>query len=222
MEKRLAAGLAIGIGLLLPLAAKAANVQITGGSNGASCNSGGYFTPSAVSIGSGDTVTISVPSNDPYPAGIEVHGFPGGNFVVPQGGSHTTGAITGNVSFYATWPSSGCMKGSGNVTVNAPAPVPAPSPHPTPTPAPKAPAPAPTPTPSPGSGNQTTTPTTAPSPSPTPTNPSSAQPSAATAQPKSMSLAAKIGRGIGVLLAAVIVGTITFFVIRRRKGSINP
>lgn len=102
----------------------AASTSIVGRTNGADCNSGGTFTPSAVTITSGDTVTISVPVNDPYSGGIEVHGFPQGSFVVARGGSVTTAAITANVSYYGTWPSSGCMKGTGTITVSAPASTP--------------------------------------------------------------------------------------------------
>lgn len=100
----------------------AANVAITGGTNGPDCNSGGYFTPSSLTVQSGDTVTISVPVNDPYSGGMEVHGFPQGSFVVARGASVTTSPLTGNVSYFGTWPSSGCMKGSGTITVDAPAP----------------------------------------------------------------------------------------------------
>jgi hypothetical protein len=121
--KNLLIAIAVTMGLMAPLAADAANVSIVGGSYGAACNSGGYFTPSAVSLNSGDTLKISVPADDPYPAGMEVHGFPEGNFNIARGGSHTTAALTKNVSFYATWPSSGCMKGSGTVTVKSAAPV---------------------------------------------------------------------------------------------------
>ncbi|HEY4160687.1 MAG TPA: hypothetical protein VGM08_01365 [Candidatus Saccharimonadales bacterium] len=102
----------------------AANVPITGGTNGPDCNSGGYFTPSSTTVNSGDTVTISVPANDPYAGGVQVHGFPQGNFVVARGSSVTTSPITANVSYYGTWPSTGCMKGTGTITVNAPVSTP--------------------------------------------------------------------------------------------------
>ena len=112
----------------------AANVSITGGSNGSSCNSGGYFDPSSKTINSGDTtITFHVPSNDPYDYGIEIHGFPEGTFTVSKGGSHTTSAITSSFSYYGVWPSAPqCPKGSGSITVNAPAPAPAPTPTSTP------------------------------------------------------------------------------------------
>ena len=102
----------------------AANVSITGGTYGTACNSGGYFTPSSATINSGDTVTISVPVNDPYAGGLEIHGFPQGSFTVARGGSVTTGAITANVSYYGTWPSTGCTKGSGTIVATAPAQTP--------------------------------------------------------------------------------------------------
>ena len=124
----------VAISLILPfkiLPAYAANISITGGTNGAACDSGGYFTPSSATITSGDTITISVPANDPYAGGLEAHGFPQGSFVVARGGSITTNAITANVDYYGTWPSSGCMKGSGTITVSVPTVTP-PTPSPTP------------------------------------------------------------------------------------------
>ena len=105
----------------------AANVSITGGTNGPDCNSGGYFTPSTVAIKTGDMVTISVPANDPYAGGLEVHGFVQGSFVVARGSSVTTNAISAAVSYYGTWPSTGCMKGSGTITVSAPVVTPPPA-----------------------------------------------------------------------------------------------
>ncbi len=158
----------------------AASHNITGGSYGPLCNSGGYFTPSTMTISSGDTITISVPANDPYSGGLEVHGFPEGDFTVQNGHSHTTSALTSNVSFYGSWPYTGCTKGSGTITVTHPAPpppppppsptpTPSPTPHPSPTPPTSAhPAPSPSPT---SSGNHTPPPPTAktsPNPSPTP------------------------------------------------------
>lgn len=113
----LALGMTFTIALSLAMPVAAANVAITGGTNGPDCTSGGYFTPQSTTVQSGDTVTISVPANDPYAGGIEVHGFSEGNFVVLPGKSHTTSAITSNVSYYGTWPSTGCMKGSGTITV---------------------------------------------------------------------------------------------------------
>jgi hypothetical protein len=130
----------IGIGLLLSglmsASSYAATTSITGGTDGPNCNSGGYFTPSSTTASSGDTVTISVPSNDPYAGGLEIHGFPQGNFTVARGGSVTTSAITSSVSYYGTWPSTSCMKGSGTITVNSPV---SPSPSPTPISAPAGP-----------------------------------------------------------------------------------
>ena len=94
------------------------NVAITGGTNGPSCDSGGYFKPSSVTISSGETVTFSVPSDDPYSGGLQVNGLAGGAIVVPRGGSMTTSPITSTVSFYGTWPSqTACRKGSGTITV---------------------------------------------------------------------------------------------------------
>lgn len=122
----------VALSLLLALRtvpASAATTNITGGTNGASCNSGGYFTPSSVTINSGDTVTISVPSNDPYAGGMEVLGFPQGNFDIARGGSFTTNPITANVSYHGTWPNDpACQKGSGTITVSAPVSPPPSSP----------------------------------------------------------------------------------------------
>lgn len=99
-------------------AASAGNVAITGGTNGPSCDSGGYFKPSSVTISSGETVTFSVPSDDPYSGGLQINGLPGGSMVVARGGSQTTGPITSTVSFSATWPNeTACKKGSGTITV---------------------------------------------------------------------------------------------------------
>src|SRR5579862_1591245 len=96
-------------GLTLNAPVMAATTQITGGTYGPNCNSGGYFTPSSATVNTGDTVTISVPAGDPYPGGIEIHGFPEGNFTVLPGDSHTTTALSANVSYYRTWPITGCM-----------------------------------------------------------------------------------------------------------------
>jgi plastocyanin len=51
----------------------AATHAVTAGSNGPGCNDGGYFTPSSITIASGDTITFSVPANDPYAPGLMVH-----------------------------------------------------------------------------------------------------------------------------------------------------
>src|SRR5581483_558930 len=51
-------------------------------------------------------------------------GFPQGDFVVPRGGSVTTSPITATVSYYGTWPSTGCMKGTGAVTITVPVSTP--------------------------------------------------------------------------------------------------
>ncbi|HSW80161.1 MAG TPA: hypothetical protein VLG47_05280 [Candidatus Saccharimonadales bacterium] len=139
----------------------AATHNITGGTNGSSCNSGGYFTPSSLTVNSGDTVTISVPSNDPYAGGLQVHGFPEGNFTIPRGGQHTTQTLTSNVSYYGTWPSTGCTKGSGTITVTQPSSPPPPTPPPSPSPSPSShPSPSPTPTPSPSTGSSSSGTTT--------------------------------------------------------------
>ena len=96
----------------------AASVAITGGTNGPACGSGGYFKPSSVTVNSGDTITFSVPADDPYSGGLQINGFPQGSFAVARGSSMTTSPITANVSFNGTWPNSpSCMKGSGSVTV---------------------------------------------------------------------------------------------------------
>ncbi|HVC35977.1 MAG TPA: hypothetical protein VNE40_00820 [Candidatus Dormibacteraeota bacterium] len=149
----------------------AANFSITGGTYGTTCTSGGYFTPSSVTINGGDTVTITVPANDPYAGGLEIHGFPQGSFTVARGGSVTTNAITANVNYYGTWPSTGCMKGSGAITVSAPTPTPTPTPAPTPTPTPT---PSPT-TAAPKASTTTTTPKTT-----TTTTPAATQPTTST------------------------------------------
>jgi hypothetical protein len=102
---------------------------------------GGYFTPSSITIASGDTITFSVPANDPYSAGLEIHNFPGGSFTILPGQSHTTPALVINVpDYYATWPASGCQKGTGSVTVqqNTSPPPPATTPPPVITPPPPA------------------------------------------------------------------------------------
>ncbi len=146
----------------------AANHGITGGTNGPNCNSGGYFTPSSLTVTSGDTVTISVPSNDPYAGGLEVHGFPEGNFTIARGDQHTTQPLTSNVSYYGTWPSTGCHKGNGIITISNPSPPP-PSPSPSPTPSP---------TPSPVSHpSSSTTPASSPDPSSSSTNTTAKHPS---------------------------------------------
>ncbi len=149
----------------------AANYSITGGSYGPLCNSGGYFTPNKTAVVSGSTVTISVPANDPYSGGLEVHGFPEGDFTVQNGTSHTTQPLKANVSFYGSWPFTGCTKGSGTITVThatPPPPPPPPPPVPTPSPTPHpTPAPHPSPTPPPGAPAHKTTP----QPKPHPGNP---------------------------------------------------
>lgn len=197
--------------LALPLAVRAGNISVTGGTNGPLCNSGGYFTPSQVTVTSGDTITFNVPSTDPYSGGLQVHGFPEGDFTIPRGGSHTTAPLTANVSYNGTWPSSGCLKGSGSVTVNAPA-----------TPPPGTPAPThattststktitPTPTPSP-SKSASPSPSSTPAPSPgTSSSPSPAQApvtaSGHTSGP-SLFLAASTGAlALGVIAVLVALG----------------
>jgi hypothetical protein len=113
--------LILSLATIRPASTFAATTNVTGGTNGPLCNSGGYFTPSSVTITSGDTITFSVPSNDPYAGGVQVNGFPQGSFVVPRGGSITTQALTANVSYKGTWPGApSCIKGSGTITVQAP------------------------------------------------------------------------------------------------------
>lgn len=140
--------IAFSVPVLMRRPARAATTQITGGTNGPDCGSGGYFTPSSVTITSDNTVTISVPSNDPYAGGIQVHGFPEGNFTVLANASHTTTALSSNVSYYGTWPNTGCMKGSGTITVTAASPSPSPS---------RSPSPSPSSSPSPTHKNHTST-----------------------------------------------------------------
>lgn len=114
----------------------AANISIVGGTNGPDCSSGGYFTPSTVTVNSGDTATISVPAGDPYAGGMEVHFSNGLDYTIARGGSQTTAPLAASVTYYGTWPSSGCLKGSGAITVNAPAPPPSPPPASAPPPPP--------------------------------------------------------------------------------------
>jgi hypothetical protein len=136
MKKTAAAALSLAIifsAVFFYKPAYAANVKVTAGSNGPLCNSGGYFSPSGnISVNAGDTITFSVPANDPYSAGLEIHNFPGGSFTILPGDSHATPALEVDIpNFYATWPSSGCQKGSGSVTVRQPvAPPPAAAPPP--------------------------------------------------------------------------------------------
>jgi hypothetical protein len=123
----------------------AATHNVVGGTNGPNCNSGGYFTPPVTPITAGDTITFSVPANDPYSGGLTIHNFPGGDFTVLPGGTHTTDALLVDVSYNATWPAPPyCLKGSGTVTISHPAPPP---PAPAPTPPPPVPTPSPTPPP---------------------------------------------------------------------------
>lgn len=108
----------LSLAVMRPASTFAATTNVTGGTNGPLCNSGGYFTPSSVTVTSGDTITFSVPANDPYAGGVQINGFPQGGFVVPRGGSVTTQALTADVSYQGTWPNSpSCIKGSGSITV---------------------------------------------------------------------------------------------------------
>ena len=112
--------IALLLATLRPAYVAAATTAVTGGTNGPLCNSGGYFTPASVTVASGDTITFSVPADDPYAGGIQINGFPQGSFVVPRGGSVTTDALTADVSYQGTWPSAlSCIKGSGTITVQA-------------------------------------------------------------------------------------------------------
>jgi hypothetical protein len=219
--KRLWVGLVVVWALAWPVAAGAADHAIQGGSNGSLCSSGGYFNPSSLTVASGDTVTISVPSNDPYSAGLEVHGFPEGTFDIARGGSHKTAALTANVSYYGTWPSSGCMKGSGSITVTA-------APTPTPTPAPTAAHQA-TPTPKPAGS---ATPAASPRASATPQ--ASAQPKSSALPSASAVPVATINKGGGsptLVLGAALGGTVLVvvagllvvrFVVKRRQNATEP
>jgi hypothetical protein len=114
--------------------AHAASHDVTGGSKGPNCNDGGYFDPGSITINAGDTITFHVPKDDPYPGGIEIHNFPGGNFTIAPGDSHTTPPLVIDIpSYYATWPSSGgCQKGTGSVKVVTPTAPPPDSPAPSP------------------------------------------------------------------------------------------
>jgi hypothetical protein len=146
--------------LVFSTPAHAATVNVVAGSNGPNCNDGGYFKINNVAvtnivINSGDSITFSVPANDPYAPGLEIHNIPGGDFtILPGGQPHPTGDLLVDVpNLSATWPSSGCQKGSGTITVKQPATPPPPSTPPTtpppapPPPAPIAPAPVPPPPP---------------------------------------------------------------------------
>jgi hypothetical protein len=136
----------------------AATHNVTAKSNGTQCSDGGSFDPAAITIASGDTITFSVPNSDPYKPGLEIHNFPGGSFtLVPGGPPHTTPALVISVpNYYATWPSSGCQKGTGSVTVQqqtTPPPTPPPPPTATP-PAAATPAPSGAPPSSPTNTNK--------------------------------------------------------------------
>jgi hypothetical protein len=149
--------------------AQAATHAVTGGTNGPLCNSGGYFTPPAITITDGDTITFSVPSNDPYAGGIQINGLPQGSITVARGASVATNALHSSFSYQGTWPNApSCIKGSGTVTVQAPASPPPASPPPA------SPSPPP-PSSSPPAASSHTSKTTAPaSPSPTPSPAASA------------------------------------------------
>jgi hypothetical protein len=101
--------------------ARAETHEIKAKSGGLNCGDGGSFDPSIITINAGDSITFKVPSDDPYPAGLEIHGFPGGNFTILPGGSHITPALLVDVpNYYATWPSTTCKKGTGNIIVKQP------------------------------------------------------------------------------------------------------
>jgi hypothetical protein len=99
--------------------AQAGTHNITIKSNGPSCNDGATFTPgNSITLNAGDSITFIVPPDDPYSGGIEIHSFPGGDFTVARGSSHTTPALLVDIpSYSATWPSTSCQKGSGSITV---------------------------------------------------------------------------------------------------------
>lgn len=221
--KHFVAVVVVAISFLLPLEvmpAYAANISITGGTNGAACDSGGYFTPSSVTINSGDTLTISVPANDPYEGGLEVHGFPQGSFVVARGSSVTTNPITANVNYYGTWPSSGCMKGSGTIAVSTP-PVTPPNPTPSTTP-PSTPPTATTPTsPQPGSSTDMKAPTSTPpatklntSSQPATQNSTSRTPSSSSSSPAFENIVAVSG---GILAAVILLAVVVWRLLLRRR-----
>jgi hypothetical protein len=149
--------------VVLSKPAHAATVNIVAGSNGPNCNDGGYFKLSGIAVTNiivtaGDTITFSVPKDDPYAFGLEIHNIPGGNFTILPDQSHTTGALLVDIpNLSATWPSSGCQKGSGTVTVKQPVtPPPAQTPNPTPPP-PASTTPAPVPPPPPNKPPQSLT-----------------------------------------------------------------
>jgi hypothetical protein len=210
---RIIPALLICLAAALPLTASASDYAVTGGSNGPGCSDGGYFSPPSITVPSGSTITFSVPSNDPYYAGLQVMGFPEGTFVIAKGGQHTTAPLTSSVNYHATWPSqTSCPKGTGSVTVTA-----APTPTPTPTPAPVTGGAKSTPTPK---ANATATPAPSPSPSasaPPATSPSAEPSPSVTASPSPSPVAAHTGpaqtnvlsyatAGGGLLLLLVIGG----------------
>jgi hypothetical protein len=220
--KRFLIVLAAAGSLLLPGVVEAADHAITGGSNGSSCGSGGYFTPSSLSVTSGDTVTISVPSNDPYAYGLEVHGFPEGKFTILPGHSHKTAGLTANVSYYGTWPSSGCMKGSGSITVAAamahtPTPTAVPAnagSHATPTPTKAAGSPTPTPKSSGGGASPSSSPRPSSSAGPSPSDQPVLKPAAQRQAGPTWVLAAAAG---GISIVILLGFAIIWFLARNKR-----
>jgi hypothetical protein len=103
-----------------PVQAVTHNITIK--SKGAGCSDGATFTPSnSISVNAGDSITFTVPQDDPYAGGVEIHNFPGGDFTVARGSSQPTPALLVDVPNYiVTWPSSGCTKGNGVITVIQP------------------------------------------------------------------------------------------------------
>jgi cell division septation protein DedD len=153
MKKTAAAALSLAIifsAVFFYKPAYAANAKVTAGSNGPLCNNGVYFSPSGnISVNAGDTITFSVPANDPCSAGVEINNFPGGSFTISPGDKHETPALEVDIpNFYTTcyssWPSSDCKKSTGSVTVHQPVASP-------PAAAPPPPAPVATPPPAPPS-----------------------------------------------------------------------
>lgn len=217
-------GLIAVVSLVLAMPAHAASktfsVTANSGSNSCSSSAVGSFAPVGLSVAAGDqvSVTFNVPASDSYSGGIEIRGFPAGNFVVARGGSQTTSFTAGsNFSFSGWWPSSNCHKADGSVSVaQAPPPPPPPknsSSPPTPTSPSTTPAPQSTPTPE-------TTPST--------TNQSGSQTSSPTqsnAQPKKVSKISPVTKvvaiGLPVLIGAVFVVYLLRVYLPKRRSKID-
>jgi len=121
MKKLALALLLLGF-ILFPAKASAMTHTVTVNSNGTHCGDGGFFEPSSLTIDDGDTITFTLPADDPYQNSELVKGVPTANssLLIPLGGSKTTVALHDNATFNAYWGNGSCHKGSGTVTVNDP------------------------------------------------------------------------------------------------------